>query len=198
MDGASWCPCRSSVPPNSIRTSGFCFLILNSLILYLRAIRVKHIHTHSLTPTQTPSPSTTVLDKPLSQGACNSASSPQRGERRAAPVQSCAPVEPWPAVQEPSASAHPTHPKMSRFRTYSHAPRANHIHSRATCYSPIGARCRHARTSYGRCHCRPALVAQGGEALAKATRRGGRLLRIAGRWVAAQVVEDNRPHDPGD
>ena len=40
MDGASWCRGRSSVPPNSIRTSGFFPLILNSLILYLRVIGV--------------------------------------------------------------------------------------------------------------------------------------------------------------
>ena len=62
MHGASWCPGRRSVPPNSIRTNGFLLLILNSLILYLRVIRVKHIHTHILTLTQASSPSTTVLD----------------------------------------------------------------------------------------------------------------------------------------
>ena len=35
MDGASWCRGRRFVPRNSIRTSGFFILILNSLILYL-------------------------------------------------------------------------------------------------------------------------------------------------------------------
>ena len=51
----------TSLPP--IRTSGFFSLIINSLILYLRARCFNSLtHTHSLTLTQAPSPSTTVLD----------------------------------------------------------------------------------------------------------------------------------------
>ena len=118
-----------------IRTSGFFPLILNSLILYLRARCF-----NSLTHTQfDPNPGVFSLHhrsgQPLSQGACNSASSPQRGERRAASVQSCAPVGPWPAVQESSTSARLSPRRARHFHSYSHAPRAAHIHSPATCYS---------------------------------------------------------------
>ena len=61
--------------------------------------------------------------QPLSQGACNSASSHQRGERRAASVQSCAPVGPWPAVQESPATARLSPRRARRFHSHSHAPR---------------------------------------------------------------------------
>ena len=63
MDGVSWCPGRRSVPPTSIRTSGFCSP--NSKLSYIISARDKgltYTHTHILTPTQTPSPSNTILD----------------------------------------------------------------------------------------------------------------------------------------
>ena len=69
------------------------------------------------------------LGQPLSQGACNSASSHQRGERRAASVQSCAPVGPWPAVQESSASARLSPRRARHFHSHSHAPRYSHTHA---------------------------------------------------------------------
>ena len=117
-------------PIYSIRTSGFFPLILNSLILYTHA-RGFFAHTHARIASN---PAAFSLHhrpgQPLSQGACNSASSHQRGERRAASVQSCAPVGPWPAVQESPATARLSPRRARRFHSHSHAPRYTHIHAR--------------------------------------------------------------------
>ena len=116
-------------PLYSIRTSGFFPLILNPLILYTRA-RGFFAHTHTRIASNPAAFSLHHrLGQPLSQGACNSASSHQRGERRAASVQSCAPVGPWPAVQESSATARLSPRRARHFHSHSHAPRYSHTHA---------------------------------------------------------------------
>ena len=117
-------------PRYSIRTSGFYSLILNSLILYTHARSVLNSYTHhSLTLTPDAFSIHHRLGQPLSQGACNSASSHQRGERRDASVQSCAPVGPWPAVQESSATARLSPRRARHLHSHSHAPRYSHTHA---------------------------------------------------------------------